>query len=244
MLMNQMHSTWCCSGSRIQIIDLCHNVKIHPSRVLRSIGSFQEDIWLERWKSLEMQGEGVRNLCSPIYGKSSPASFTWLRKPWLVTDAEFSWAIRTHLALLPVKWNLFQWKKSSNKTCRHCKSRPESVSHALNGCHVQLKRGIYTKRHNMVLDTLEESCRNAKFDIAKECTVRADVISHGSSLRPDLQKYDDIKKTTLVDVKCPCPGQKYHSTHTSNLRKYKFFVHRAKKCNWNLTVNTFILSST
>ena len=96
----------------------------------------------------------------------------------------------------------------------------------------------------MVLDKLE-ACRNAKFDIAKDCTVRADVISHGSSLRPVLHKYDDIKKeTTLVDVKCPYPGQKYHSTHTSNLRKYKFLTHRAKKRNWNLMVNTFIVSST
>jgi hypothetical protein len=166
----------------------------------------------------------------------------------LLTSRQYSWAIKAHTNLLPVRWNLHQWGLAENKTCQWCKSATETTLHALNACDQRLRKGLYNKRHNDILDILyeaswEKATGKPKSSVTKDSTLSPELTV--SALRPDLTTYDYAKKICrIVDVKCPYPGRQLQRTHTRNFGKYGRFIHPARRKHWEMTVNTYVVSST
>jgi hypothetical protein len=216
--------------------------------IFNIFGKSQQDQWFENWKSLEMQGEVARRLSTTgtNMSKHCPESAVWIRRPWLLSNREYSWAIKTHLRIIPSATNLFQWKLAESPMCKQCHSSRETTCHALNGCEWRKNNGLYTTRHNKVLEVLIEACRESgRFDqVAMDQPIRSDAGGCGSSLRPDLHTYDNRRKTcTVLDVKCPFQGPSLSLVHTKNYDKYKHFIRQAKRRKWLLSIDTYVITS-
>jgi len=229
-------------------IDSTPKTGIKRKDIYKKIGEFQRECWFKRWKQLELQGEGARRISSHDLGGALSESAVWLRRPWLLTSRQYSWAIKAHTNLLPVRWNLHQWGLAENKTCQWCKSATETTLHALNACDQRLRKGLYNKRHNDILDILyeaswEKATGKPKSSVTKDSTLSPELTV--SALRPDLTTYDYAEKICrIVDVKCPYPGRQLQRTHTRNFGKYGRFIHPARRKHWEMTVNTYVVSST
>ena len=217
---------------------------IRIRNVTAEINIKQKTQHLERWKSLPLQGAHVRALeGKPDQGRAVPQSFAWLRKPWRLSDSQFSWAMKCFLNLIPCRWNLHQWKKKPDKRCQFCKSRWETPLHALNGCKSIARYKIYKRRHDVSQNLIADVCLQNGFEITVDKTYRGDIVT--SSLRPDIIKYEEAKKVSvMVDCKCPFSGgSHFHKVNKMNCDKYSFYGRRAEPKGWKNSVHTFICSS-
>jgi hypothetical protein len=218
---------------------------VHYNKIVRTITSHFRLRRKIQWSVLEMQGEHVRRLTSSAsQGNSIPEFFTWLHKPWRLSDAEFCWQIKVTLNLIACRWNLYQWKFKPDQICQMCKSRVETPVHALNGCKSESRYAMYKHRHdavqNVAVNAYEQSVDISSVTVDK--CFRGDLVS--SSLRPDIIKYDDVKKSAvIIDAKSPYLGQSFDKVHDANCSKYGFYDRRLRRLDWTASVHTLICSS-
>ena len=88
---------------------------------------------------------------------------------WHMAPLRVSYIIRSVYDQLPTAANLQRWGKQESNKCGLC-SKIETLDHVLSGCKVALASGIYTWRHNQVLEILAEKVEAArlKANSAKE----------------------------------------------------------------------------
>ena len=96
---------------------------------------------------------------------------------------------KTRLDLLPLRG--YSWCDATDKTCRKCGEGVETAFHITNNCKMGLE--LATKRHNAILDCLEEVIRNKGLESTK------DQRYGNTRLRPDL--VTKVQGTTrIIDV--------------------------------------------
>jgi hypothetical protein len=192
-------------------------------------------------------------------GETLPQSYDWLRKPYMLKEQEYHWAIKVKLDILPCRANLHKWKLSRNKNCMKCRNTTETTHHVLNGCPWRLNKKLYTIRHNAIQDLIAEEItkrientspsQNRNHDPNE--LILCDKVPlpefSTSNLRPDLQLMKFIedpqrKSNFMVDFKCPDTlTRDYRGTHRRNVEKYSGLVNNATE--WNSSIETFIVSS-
>ena len=147
---------------------------------------------------------------------------------------------------LPTSAYLKSWKKSSSDLCKLFKRR-ETKNHVLNGCKVSLDTGIFTWRHNCIVNYIVNSV-DTKF------TVFSDLPGHtaagGGSIppeicvtaeKPDIVILDNHKKQIHL-FELTCPSEKYIDTrNTEKSNKFGHFL--TDITYWKCTVNCFEVSS-
>jgi hypothetical protein len=195
-------------------------------------------------------------------GDVMPQSYDWLKKPYMLREKVFSWAVKAKLDLLPCRGNLFQWNLSRNKTCLKCRGRAETTHHVLNGCPWRLNAKLYTARHNAIQDLVanevqQRSVRTNPCSVREKrdfdpeeallCDKSPFAEFSSSNLRPDLQlvKFmnDPVRKSNfMVDIKCPdVLSRDYRGTHRRNTQYYRALVNNV--VNWTASIETFVVSS-
>lgn len=216
---------------------------VRARKIGRTFNALIRDGHKLNWCALEQQGEVVRRLTSDSSrGDARPESFTWLRKPWRLSDAEFSWQVRVLLRLIPCRWNLKKWKIKPDARCQICHMRAETPVHALNGCKSELRMELYKRRHDAALTVVADILHNKGATFTVDKPFRGSLVNH--SFRPDIILYNDSKKTAVsVDVKSPFCGRSFDLVDTRNTSKYAFFDRRLRPHGWSNEVRTLISSS-
>ena len=189
-------------------------------------------------------------------GPTMSQSYDWLRKPYMLNEKVYHWAIKVKLDILPCRSNLHKWKLSRSKRCCKCNHHNETTHHVLNGCKWRLNKKLYTVRHNAIQDLVVEELKlsvtrkNSKSHDPNE-VILVDSVPLPAfltiNLRPDLQvlKYIVVpnrKSNYMVDFKCPDTlSKEYRNIHRKNVAHYGRLMENAR--GWQSTMETFIVSS-
>ena len=155
------------------------------------IRSLHEEKHLEELNRATDQGRSF-----PLISKSA-ASNGWIGGKY-VSFADYRFAIKARLNLLPVKTVLRRMGKSTQDTrCPKCTSASDTLAHRLNSCPSAV--GLMRERHNTIL----ERTRRA-INVPEGGTLLIDqkVPRSGNQLRPDIQ-LSNGQKLVLVDVTVP-----------------------------------------
>ena len=146
----------------------------------------------------------------------SQSSNHWIAGGNYTSFAEYRFAIRGRLNLLPVKTVVKRAGKNINTTCPKCKSQPESLGHVLNAC--TPNTGLMRERHNAVLRRLVKAVRKEGKDVFVEQSISPD------NLRPDLVVRDqETRQTVVVDVTIPyeASDEAFSKARAEKLQKYE-----------------------
>jgi len=148
---------------------------------------------------LEAKDQGrVFNLVS-----KSADSNHWIARGSFISFAEYRFAVRARLNLLPTKT---VEKRAGNRnldvTCPKCHAQPETLGHVLNAC--TPNTGLMREWHNLVLKRLVKATPATLGDRF----VEQKVPGSPDNLRPDFTVINNTGEATIVDVTIPfesCP---------------------------------------
>ena len=120
-----------------------------------------------------------------------PASSHWIPTGSYISFAEYKFAPRAWLNLLPVGTVARRLKRTSNATCRKCQYPVESLGHVLNAC--TPNTGLMRQRHNAVLQRVVKALSKEGKDVFVEQDISPD------KLRPDIVVKDRVSCSMVVD---------------------------------------------
>ena len=146
---------------------------------------------------------------------SYDSDLTWKASLAGLSEATYSFAIRSLVDCLPTNTNLSLWKKVLSDRCGSCSCNRQSLLHVLSNCHVKMR--LYTWRHDNILLQLRKfvsehlpmcdvHCdilvENHTFREINVATVPIDI--YLTSLRPDLVVVDRANKyVTILELTVP-----------------------------------------
>ena len=197
------------------VIDNVSKTHIRRNQLSRVLSSTAKECWYQQWRSLPKCGDSLRCVDNEIGDKPKgdfhPASFEFLRRPWLLSDRNYSFALQARTECLPCGTNLHQWYKSP-PYCRRssCRRIKDTGNHRLNACKSRLP--LYRDRHDAILSTIssycdtniQDSCDAVDYNLLWDQTTPPEYYGSGSSLRPDIQLIVGPRiSATLLDLKVP-----------------------------------------
>ena len=137
------------------------------------------------------------------------SDLTWKASLAGLSEATYSFAVKSLVDCLPTNCNLSLWSKVMSDRCGSCGNNRQTLLHVLNNCPVKLK--LYSWRHDNVLfqlkkflcthlPSLEIHCdllveNNAICDMNIN-TIPIDILL--TNLRPDLVVIDRVKKSVII----------------------------------------------
>ena len=170
-----------------------------------------------------------------------PSSSHWMREGDFTSFAEFRFAIKGRLNLLPTKTTVKRaGRPDLNTTCPKCHQQPETLGHVLNAC--TPNTGLMRERHNKILKRLSNAINEDTGDKYVEQTVRG----APGDLRPDLVVYHNDNRVTIVDVTIPFESDELAFSKARAEKKQKY----GPLCQWmqdngrsDVLVEAFIVGS-
>lgn len=129
----------------------------------------------------------------------SPVSSSWIQDGKYMSFAEYRFAIKARLNILPTKTVARRAGKSQLDTkCQKCKLQPETLGHVLNAC--TPNTGLMRERHNKILERLVKAVPSDLGDKFKEQKLRG----FPGDLRPDFVIHNkDSGEVIIIDVTTP-----------------------------------------
>ena len=145
--------------------------------VRRLLNEAREHTRLEQLLQSTDQGRSFRLI------SKHPSGSHWIQDGSFVSFAEYRFAIKWRLNLLPTKSVIKRARKPHlDTTCPKCKSQPQTLGHVLNAC--TPNTGLMRERHNAILQRLsraipasegdkylEQKVRNAPYDLKPDLIV-------------------------------------------------------------------------
>ena len=130
-------------------------------------------------ENLSLQGEWHKL----IHLQSPDSSFSALVSG--LSEATYRWLVKACTNTVPTMSYLYKIGKKISSNCPRCGNSPETLHHSLNSCRKALEDGLYTWRHNMVLDQLYSSLQEA---MDSDWEIRADLSAStpGATVPPDI----------------------------------------------------------
>ena len=99
---------------------------------------------------------------------------TWKGYIYNLPKGTMKFVLNSTIDTLPTKVNLKMWGKVSNDKCR-C-GRKETLNHILNCCHMSLKEGRFTFRHDNILQYISKCIDTTKYEAFIDmCTISTHV---------------------------------------------------------------------
>ena len=173
----------------------------------------------------------------------SPVSSDWIQDGKYLTFAEYRFAIRARLNILPTKTVARRAGKSQLDTkCRKCKLQPETLGHILNAC--TPNTFLMTERHNKILERLIKAIPYDLGDKFKE----QKPLGFPGDLRLDLVVHNRKSgEVTIIDVTIPFESDKDASdkARKEKAQKYSPLVtwYQEQEHNKNLYYETFVVGA-
>lgn len=206
----------------------------------------------QHWAGLRLQGKLA---CLPCADHT--VSHSILRNT-AIDESILKFAIKARLQVLPTKFNLALWYPSQHES--HCilhnNREPESVAHIMNGC--PALKGLYTARHDRIVDLIASKLRSAlgqytQFHINKRVQMDWFISSHtlnsfnsmvGSFPNtPDIVMIDECNKTVLL-LEIGCSFDAYmDSCFSDKWTKYQALANAISACGYNCKTLVLVFGS-
>ena len=146
-----------------------------------------------------------------------PSSNHWIQNGAFVSFAEYRFAVRGRLNLLPTRTVVKRaGRPLIDTTCPKCKSHPQTLGHVLNAC--TPNAGLMRERHNAILKRLSKAIPDAEGDKFLEQKVK----NVPGDLRPDIVLWHPDGKVTIADVTIPYEGDINSFEKARNEKKEKY----------------------
>jgi hypothetical protein len=143
----------------------------------------------------------------------------WIHSGAYTTFADYRFAIRARLNLLPTKTVVKRvGKPNIDVTCPKCRRSPETLAHILNAC--TPNAGLMRERHNTVLSRLVRAIPNEVGNVF----IEQKIPESPGDLRPDVVVLNQSQNTaTIVDVTIPFETDEsaFEEARNEKLRKYQ-----------------------
>ena len=141
--------------------------------------------------------------------------------------------------------------KTMSTNCPRCNHSPETLHHVLNNCPVALEKGLYTWRHNRVLDDLYKAATSnfdPPWDVRADLAASAagDTIPHDvlcTPLKPDLTVIQKESKEIFLVELTICWDTGFQQAQTRKLERYQELVAELEEGGWKSTLITLEVGS-
>ena len=183
------------------------------------------------------QGKAFHLVCK------NPVSSHWIYNGGYTTFAEYRFAIKGRLNLLPTKTVIKRIGRTQiNTTCPKCKAEQETLGHILNAC--TPNAGLMRERHNNILARLIKATPNELGDKFKEQKIP----DSPGDMRPDLTIINkQTGQVTIIDVTVPFEkdGEAFNKARIEKQQKYSPLVDWFKTQPYvkKVTLETFIIGA-
>ena len=185
-------------------------------------------------------------LASPDQGRSfpllslHPASNHWITTGNYIAFAEYKFALRARLNLLPVGTVAKRLRRVENDSCRKCGALHETLGHVLNACTPNV--GLMRARHNAILQRLVRAIPTEGKDLFVENSFSP------NDQRPDIVLRDQATgRTVVVDVTVTYEGgpEAFNKSRAEKLQKYESLRlwFDSQEGHQDTTVHAFVLGS-
>ena len=125
-----------------------------------------------------------------------PSSSHWIPTGNYLSFAEYKFALRARLNLLPVGTVAKRMRHIMDATCKRCHCQPESLGHVLNACTPNC--GLMRERHNAILQRLVRAINKEGKHLYVEQSISPD------NLHPDVLLHNPTtKEAVIADVSVP-----------------------------------------
>ena len=145
-----------------------------------------------------------------------PSSSHWIPTGNYISFAEYKFALRARLNLLPVGTVAKRMKRVTDATCKRCHAQPESLGHVLNACTPNC--GLMRERHNAILQRLVKAIHKEGKNLYVEQAISPD------SLRPDILLHNPTTGEAVVaDVSVPYESgpEAFNKARAEKVQKYE-----------------------
>ena len=171
-----------------------------------------------------------------------PNSNHWIREGSFVSFANYRFAIKGRLNLLPTKVVIKRAGKSHlDTTCPKCKQEAQTLGHVLNAC--TPSAGLMRERHNTILQRLVKAIPESEGDRYLEQKVK----NAPGDLRPDLVLWHGDGKVSIIDVTIPYEGDResFEKARREKKAKYQPIIEEWLRRNGktDVLVDAFIVGS-
>ena len=140
---------------------------------------------------------------------------------------------------------------TTSASCPRCNRSPETLHHALNNCNVALESGLYTWRHNQVLQRINVSI---KANFPAPWTVRSDLEGEGAGhtipenllatpLKPDTTIINQESKTIHLVELTICWDTSHNEAKNRKLQRYSQLQSELEERNWKVILTTVEIGS-
>lgn len=187
--------------------------------------------WSQKWANQNMAGF-TKDI---IEGSKLTNSYIHSGK---LNEGEYHFVCRARSNNVPVKARPY----NTDKTCRRCGYKMESLRHVLNMCKKNLE--VYSDRHNSILKIITNKLKRIW---PGEMIIDETCVSTGDPRRVDIQLYNEgTKEVFLIDIKCPFEKKSnFNEVNNANLNKYEDL--RVKIQNnlpqWKVELHTLMIGS-
>ena len=169
------------------------------------------------------------------------SSSHWIREGSFLSFAEYRFAIKGRLNLLPTKVAIKRaGKPHIDVTCPKCRQQPQTLGHVLNAC--TPNAGLMRERHNAILKRLTAAIPAGEGDRYLEQTVK----DAPGDLRPDLVLWHADGKVSIVDVTVPYEGDEtsFEKAREEKRRKYQPIMDWLEsRGHSDVTIDAFIVGA-
>ena len=171
-----------------------------------------------------------------------------------LSEATYSFVVRSLVDALPTNSNLMLWKKVISPSCGSCGSKSQTLLHVLNNC--DRKLDLYTWRHNNVLLQLKEfiASKVHGYDILCDVCIRDSCFVEGkvhtipidllqTNLRPDLVLVNRATKVIII-VELTVPFEtNIVNAHQRKADRYAPLIAGLEELDFTCTFHSFVIGS-
>lgn len=172
---------------------------------------------IKDWSKLSCAGKG-RNYLSRREANS------WLDPARdFLTEKEFITAAKLRTDTIPCRATLARAGRPSEALCRHCNLTIETVGHISGAC--PKVKGYRIKRHNIIVDTLANKCKDVGWVVCHEPHIRDD---SGRNWKPDLVLTREGTAMVIDPTIVYETGRSLSIANAEKVRKYAHLVGQIK----------------
>ena len=211
---------WTGLPLKIWLIFLVRDESMVSASQRRLIGDMLSEARNERrlQQLLEAKDQGrAFHINQQVYTDSNH----WIAAGAFTSFAEYRFAIKARLNLLPTKSVVQRSVKQIDTTCARCKSQPETLAHVLNTC--TPNTGMMRERHNLILHRLAKAIPRHIDD----CFLEQQIPGSPGDLQPDIYITNkDSGEAIIVDVTTlfETGTEAFDKARSENIDKYTHLV--------------------
>ena len=168
-----------------------------------------------------------------------------------LSESTYCFLIKAVTNTAPTMSYLRTINATTSASCPRCSHSPETLHHALNNCKKALENGLYTWRHNQVLQQINTSLKVnfptpwiVRSDLEGEeagHTIPEDILA--TPLRPDTTIINRVARTIHIVELTICWDTSHANARDRKLQRYAQLRAELEERQWNVIVTTVEIGS-